>query len=97
MPGVVSKVLAWPMIALLRFYQLVISPWLGGNCRYQPTCSQYAIEALRQRGVRKGCLLALRRIGRCHPWGASGYDPVPEKPLPKESAPKPNGDQRDAE
>lgn len=65
------------VLALIRFYQLAISPWLPPRCRYQPTCSQYAIEAVQRHGAFKGGWLALRRIGRCHPWGSSGYDPVP--------------------
>lgn len=69
--------LALPLVALVRFYQVAISPWLGGNCRFQPTCSAYAIEALEIHGALKGSWLAIRRIGRCHPWGGSGYDPVP--------------------
>jgi len=69
--------LAAPLVALVRVYQLTLSPWLGMNCRYQPTCSAYAIEALETWGVRKGGWLAIRRIARCHPWGGSGYDPVP--------------------
>ncbi len=79
MPNAVSKALAWPLIQLLRFYRVAISPWLGGNCRYDPTCSDYAIEALQTRGVLVGTWLAAKRIGRCHPWGGSGYDPVPGK------------------
>lgn len=77
MANAVSKALAWPLIQLLRFYRLAISPWLGGNCRFDPTCSSYAIEALRVHGIFKGTWLAIHRIGRCHPWGGSGYDPVP--------------------
>jgi putative membrane protein insertion efficiency factor len=69
--------LAAPFIGLVRLYQLTLSPWLGMNCRFQPTCSAYAIEALGTHGVIKGGWLALRRIARCHPWGGSGYDPVP--------------------
>jgi putative membrane protein insertion efficiency factor len=72
--------LAAPFIGLVRLYQLTLSPWLGMNCRYQPTCSAYAIEALEIHGVLKGGWLALRRIARCHPWGGSGYDPVPGSP-----------------
>lgn len=64
-------------LALIRFYQLAISPWLPPRCRYQPTCSHYAIEAIRKHGAGRGGLLAVRRICRCHPWGGSGYDPVP--------------------
>ena len=62
----------------IRFYQYVISPWLGPNCRFQPTCSAYAIEALERHGVLRGSWLALRRLSRCHPLGGHGYDPVPE-------------------
>lgn len=73
----VRRWLAMPLVGLVKFYQLAISPWLGGNCRYQPTCSAYAIEALETYGVLKGGWLAVKRISRCHPWGGSGYDPVP--------------------
>jgi len=62
---------------LVRFYQIVISPWLPSSCRYQPTCSHYAIGALKKHGPIKGLYLAIKRIGSCHPWGGSGYDPVP--------------------
>ena len=66
------------MLALpIRAYRLLWSPWVGHNCRYQPTCSAYALEALERHGALKGSWLAARRIGRCHPFGASGYDPVP--------------------
>ena len=58
-------------------YRLVFSPWVGHNCRFQPTCSAYALEALAQHGGVKGGWLTLRRISRCHPFGSSGYDPVP--------------------
>ncbi len=77
MANAVSKALAWPLIQLVRLYRLAISPWLGANCRFDPTCSSYAIEALQVHGILKGTWLAMRRIGRCHPWGGSGYDPVP--------------------
>lgn len=65
------------LIIPIRFYQLAISPMLPAACRYTPTCSQYAIEAIRVHGPLLGSWLALRRIMRCHPWGGSGYDPVP--------------------
>lgn len=78
MATTVSKLLAWPLILVARFYQIAISPWLGGNCRFDPTCSTYTIEALQRHGVLKGSWLAVRRIGRCNPWGGSGYDPVPD-------------------
>ena len=75
----VSRVLAWPLLGLVWVYRNAISPLLGANCRFQPTCSAYAEEALRTHGAFKGGWLALRRISKCHPWGGSGYDPVPEK------------------
>ncbi|WP_207491973.1 membrane protein insertion efficiency factor YidD [Aridibaculum aurantiacum] len=71
------QVLSYPFILLIRFYQVVISPWLGPKCRYTPTCSHYAIEALQKYGVFKGSWLTIKRIGRCHPWGGHGHDPVP--------------------
>ena len=73
----VLKILALPFIWLIRFYQLAISPWLGPSCRYTPTCSQYGLEAFKKYGIFKGFWLTVKRIGRCHPWGGSGYDPVP--------------------
>ncbi|MGA2024511.1 MAG: membrane protein insertion efficiency factor YidD [Steroidobacteraceae bacterium] len=65
--------------ALIRGYQLLLSPWLRASCRYYPSCSQYAIEALDSHGILHGGILALRRLARCHPWHAGGYDPVPLK------------------
>ena len=73
-----NKFLVAPFILLVRFYQLAISPWMGSNCRYQPTCSSYMIEALKEHGLLKGLWLGAKRIGRCHPWGGHGYDPVPK-------------------
>ncbi len=67
------------IIGLVRFYQLAISPWLGSSCRYSPTCSHYMIEAVNEWGPLKGFWLGIKRIGRCHPWGSDGYDPVPKK------------------
>lgn len=61
----------------VRFYQGAISPHTPASCRFTPTCSEYAVEALRRHGARRGSLLTLRRLARCHPWGGSGYDPVP--------------------
>lgn len=63
----------------IRFYQYAISPLLGPRCRFQPTCSHYAVEAIEEWGVLKGGWLAIKRIGKCHPWGPWGYDPVPKK------------------
>lgn len=66
------------MVALpVRAYRLVLSPWIGHACRFQPTCSAYALEALDRHGALRGSWLAARRVARCHPWGAAGYDPVP--------------------
>ncbi|MBN8782093.1 MAG: membrane protein insertion efficiency factor YidD [Terrimonas ferruginea] len=73
----VGQLLSLPFILLIRFYQKVISPWFGPKCRYTPTCSHYAVEALKKHGPLKGLWLAIKRIARCHPWGGSGYDPVP--------------------
>lgn len=72
-----KRVAIFPFVALVRFYQLYISPLTPSACRYTPTCSQYAIEALRKHGLIKGLWLTIRRLLRCHPWGGSGYDPVP--------------------
>lgn len=74
-----TKILAIPFIWLVRFYQAAISPYTPSSCRYSPTCSSYALEALQKHGFFKGGKLAIKRIGSCHPWGGSGYDPVPEK------------------
>ena len=65
------------LMALVRFYRRFISPYTRPSCRFIPTCSQYALEALRKHGPLRGLYLAVRRILRCHPWGGSGYDPVP--------------------
>ena len=67
------------VIGLIRLYQICLSPWLGMHCRYAPTCSAYAIEAMRVHGVLRGSWLAAARIGRCHPFHAGGYDPVPPR------------------
>lgn len=64
-------------MALVRFYRTAISPWTPPSCRYTPTCSAYALEAIDRFGAARGSLLAVRRILRCHPWGGQGYDPVP--------------------
>ena len=66
-----------PLQWLIRGYQIAISPMLGNRCRYFPSCSEYAIEALEKLGMFKGGWLGVRRVGRCHPWQPGGYDPVP--------------------
>lgn len=66
-------------IAPIRLYQLTLSPMLGTHCRHTPSCSQYAIEAIREWGVPAGIWMGVKRIARCHPWGTHGYDPVPKK------------------
>ena len=75
--SVFKRIVAFPLIMLVRFYQLCLSPLKPPTCRFTPTCSQYAIEALRKHGAIKGLYLTVRRLLRCHPWGGSGYDPVP--------------------
>ena len=72
-----KRLLSLILILPIRFYQLSISPLFPPSCRFTPTCSLYAIEAIRRHGPFKGLWLALRRLSRCHPWGGSGYDPVP--------------------
>ena len=68
------------LLALVRFYRLAVSPWLAPRCRYLPTCSEYALEAIKRHGALHGTGLAVRRIARCHPWGGSGIDEVPDAP-----------------
>ena len=65
-------------VILIRVYQWTLSPLLGPTCRFEPSCSQYALEAIRRFGFARGCWLGVRRIGRCHPWHPGGHDPVPE-------------------
>ena len=64
------------LVALIRGYRYLLSPWWGRSCRFEPTCSAYAIEALERHGALRGTWSALRRVARCHPWGSAGYDPV---------------------
>lgn len=77
MPPSFRKVLVAPLVALIRVYQYAVSPMLGARCRFDPSCSQYAAEALLRHGLLRGLWLAVSRIGRCHPWHPGGYDPVP--------------------
>ena len=74
---VIKAAIAGVFLIVVRAYQLLLSPLLGASCRYTPTCSQYAIDAIRKYGPFKGGWLAIKRIGRCHPWGGHGHDPVP--------------------
>ena len=66
------------LLAIIRAYQFLLSPWVGNQCRFYPTCSHYAAEAIDRHGAVRGVWLALRRIGRCHPWHPGGMDPVPD-------------------
>lgn len=72
-----KSILFFLAVLPIRMYQWTISPFLPPSCRYTPTCSDYAIQAIKKYGLFKGWFLALKRIGRCHPWGGSGYDPLP--------------------
>lgn len=69
-----ARIVALPV----RFYRLLFSPWVGHGCRFQPSCSAYALEALEKHGALRGAWLTLRRLARCHPWGGSGIDNVPD-------------------
>ena len=71
------QILAIPFIVFIKIYQVLISPLFPPSCRFIPTCSQYSLEALKKYGILKGSWLSFKRIIRCHPWGGSGYDPVP--------------------
>ncbi|MFY7741760.1 MAG: membrane protein insertion efficiency factor YidD [Flavobacterium sp.] len=72
-----KKIIQFPFILLIRLYQVVISPLTPATCRFEPTCSHYSAEAIQKHGVFKGIWLSIKRISKCHPWGKSGYDPVP--------------------
>ncbi|MBX2985097.1 MAG: membrane protein insertion efficiency factor YidD [Bacteroidia bacterium] len=72
-----KNILAKPFIGLVRLYQLLLSPLLPNACRFDPTCSEYSIQAFKKHGVFKGFILSIKRISRCHPWGGHGHDPVP--------------------
>ena len=71
------KILNYFLIVPIKLYQILLSPLIGQSCRFNPTCSNYAIEAINKHGPFKGFWLAIKRISKCHPWGASGHDPVP--------------------
>lgn len=74
---IVNKFFSWLFLVIIKLYQILLSPILGASCRYSPTCSQYGVEAIKKYGPFKGAWLTLKRIGRCHPWGGHGHDPVP--------------------
>jgi len=76
-----------PLLLLLRAYKLGVSPYLGQNCRFYPSCSDYAAEAIRRHGAWKGSVLAGKRLCKCHPWHPGGLDPVPESAAPDSSSP----------
>jgi len=71
------KIIISPFVLLIKIYQIIISPAIGSNCRFNPTCSNYAIESLKKHGLVIGLYYSIRRISKCHPWGKTGNDPVP--------------------
>lgn len=79
----ILKVLGWVLMLPVYFYKYAISPFTPASCRHEPTCSQYAIDAIKIHGPFKGFWLGARRISKCHPWGTHGYDPVPPKKVKK--------------
>ena len=74
----INRIVIFPLILFIKVYQLFISPIIGQNCRYLPTCSEYTAGCLKKYGIIKGAFLSLKRISKCHPWGNYGYDPVPD-------------------
>ncbi|HRQ73985.1 MAG TPA: membrane protein insertion efficiency factor YidD [Phycisphaerales bacterium] len=91
LPGPIARAASAPFIALIHLYRWTLSPIVGGQCRYEPTCSRYALEAYRTHGPIRGTTLTLRRLLRCHPFVRGGYDPVPipKAPSRAESGPPP--------
>ena len=75
--GKEKKISLYVIIFIIKIYQFIISPLLGPNCRFTPTCSSYSILAIKKFGIKKGIILSIKRIGRCHPWSKGGYDPLP--------------------
>ena len=75
----INRIVTLPIIVFVKFYQLFLSPIIGQNCRYLPTCSEYALECLKQFGLIKGIFLSFKRVSKCHPWGSHGYDPIPNR------------------
>ena len=74
---ILNRIFGFIFLIIIKIYQFLISPLLGSSCRFTPTCSQYGVEAIKKHGAFKGGWLTLKRIGRCHPWGKHGHDPVP--------------------
>lgn len=73
------KILIYPLIFIIKIYQFSFSPLIGKNCRYLPTCSEYAIESLKSHGLLRGSFFTIRRILKCHPFGGHGFDPIPKR------------------
>jgi len=80
---IIKKILSFIVLLPIRIYRSAISPYTPASCRHTPTCSQYFIEAVKVHGPLKGSGLGLKRLSKCHPWGTTGYDPVPPKNMPK--------------
>ena len=74
-----NKIFIYPLIFIIKIYQFIFSPLIGKNCRYLPTCSDYAIESLKLHGLLRGSFFAIRRILKCHPFGGHGFDPIPKR------------------
>lgn len=74
-----NKIFIYPLIFIIKIYQFIFSPLIGKNCRYLPTCSEYAIESLKLHGLLRGSFFAIRRILKCHPFGGHGFDPIPKR------------------
>jgi len=74
-----NKIFIYPLIFIIKIYQFIISPLINQNCRYLPTCSEYAIESLKLHGLLRGSFFAIRRILKCHPFGGHGFDPIPKR------------------
>ena len=74
-----NKIFTYPLIVFIKIYQYSVSPIIGQNCRYLPTCSEYTIECLKKFGLIKGFILSFKRVSKCHPWGSHGYDPIPNR------------------
>ena len=74
-----NKIFIYPLIFIIKIYQFIVSPFIGQNCRYLPTCSEYAIESLKLHGLLRGLFFTIRRILKCHPFGGHGIDPIPKR------------------